>query len=70
VLYRCGVSRKKTEATDVLARISQIVSPVLACDLRYTLEKQRCSAKACHADRGTQWVTAKTRICGSVLTAA
>lgn len=54
----------------VLTRISQIVSPVLACDLRYTLEKQRCSAKACHADRGTQWVTAKTRICGSVLTAA
>mgnify|MGYP004222396843 CR=1 FL=1 len=44
--------------------------PVLACDLRYTLEKQGCSANLCQADRGTQWVNAKTRICGSVLTAA
>ena len=54
---------------DHLPRISQMTSPVLACDLRYTLEKQGCSANSCHDVRGTQWVTAKTRICVSVLTA-
>jgi len=53
-----------------LSRISQMTSPVLACDLRYTLEKQGCSANLCQADRGTQWVNAKTRNYGSVLTAA
>jgi hypothetical protein len=37
--------------------------------LRYTLKKQVYSANSCHAERGTPWVTAETRICGSVLTA-
>ena len=32
--------------------------------------KQGYSAKSCHGDRGTQWVTRKRTICGSVLTAA
>lgn len=54
----------------VLSRISQIASLALACDLRQTLEKQGYSASSCHAEGGTQWVTAKTRNCGLVLTAA
>ena len=56
------------------ARISQMISQMislnLACDLRQTLETQGYFAHLCHADRGTQWVTAKMRICGLVLTAA
>ena len=51
-------------------RISQMTSFALARDLRYTPAKQVYSANSCHADRGTRWVTAKTRICGSILTAA
>ena len=65
-----GSKKVREMKTLVYTRISQMTSPVLACDLRYTLEKQGCSAKLCQADRGTQWVTAKTRICVSVLTAA
>ncbi len=37
----------------------------LACDLRYTPEKQGCSANSCQYDRGTRWVTAKVATCGS-----
>jgi hypothetical protein len=54
----------------VYSHISQMTLRTLACDLRQPLEKQGCSANSCHADRGTRWVTAKTRTCGSVLTAA
>jgi hypothetical protein len=51
------------------ARISQMTLFALACDLRKTLEKLGCSANSCHAHGGTQWVTAKAGICGSVSTA-
>ena len=52
----------------LLAHISHLTSRALACDLRYTLEKQGYSAKSCQGDRGTPWVTPKKTICGSVLT--
>jgi len=39
------------------ARISHLTSRTLARDFRKPLEKQVYSAKSCHADRGTQWVT-------------
>ena len=55
---------------DLLARISQMTSLASACDLRHTPEKQGFAAKMCQGDRGTQWVTRRTRICGSVLTDA
>ena len=58
------------DSRDALPRISQMISLNLACDLRQTLETQGYFAHLCHADRGTQWVTAKMRICGLVLTAA
>jgi len=48
--------------------ISHLTSRTLVCDLRHALEKQGYSAKSCQADRGTQWVTPKRTICGSVLT--
>ena len=51
-----------------LPRISQMTSFALARDLRYAPARQGFSANSCHADRGTRWVTAKTRICGSILT--
>ena len=50
------------------ARISQMTSLALARNLRHTPTKQGYSANSCYADRGTRWVTAKTRICGSILT--
>lgn len=60
----------RDEQGDVLPRISQMTSLALACDLRHTPEKQGFAANLCQAERGTRWVTAKTRICVSVLTVA
>jgi hypothetical protein len=53
-----------------LPRISHLTSHTLARDLRQTLEKQSCGRSTCQDDRGTQWVTPKRTICGSVSTAA
>ena len=63
-------SQNKSGEVISLPRISQMICLNLACDLRQTLETQGYFAHLCHADRGTQWVTAKMRICGLVLTAA
>ena len=53
---------------NILTRISHLTSHTLARDLRQTLENQGCGRSTCQGDRGTQWVTRKTIICGSVLT--
>ena len=53
---------------ELLTRISQIDRVSLACDLRQTLAKQWFARSPCQSDRGTQWVTAKTGICGFIST--
>jgi hypothetical protein len=49
--------------------ISHLTPHTLARDLRQTHKRQGSGRSTCQADRGTRWVTRKTTICGSVLTA-
>jgi len=53
---------------ELLSRISQMNPARTARDLRQTPENKGLLRTTCQCDRGTQWVTAKPRICGSVST--
>ena len=65
-----GRSFTSREVIDVLPRISHLTSHTLARDLRQALAKQVVGRSTCQCDGRTQWVTPRTMICGSVLTAA
>ena len=57
------------ELLNIYARIPQISRLTLARNLRQTLGKEEFGRSTCQSDRGTQWVTAKKGICGSISTA-